>query len=683
MRKRILMLMMICTLLLTLSARAEDIYEQIDAALYRIVLRTAAGDTTLGSGVLYADSTTILTAEGCCREGELYAVGPDGEHKIQEARFPGGGLAILTLAAPSPAAPLAMAQENAQSLPFIFGANVQDERGTMPLYNVRADLQGKLRTLLFSSEEGLLPGAFLTDQNARITALITAQQMEGVGSYAGLGVQALGRLLAAKETESSSLLDCSLSFEDGRLTASWTDTPRTDGTYVITLLCDENQYYTTYETAFTERSLVIIPPPGHTYSVQVEHTSSEDAALPPDWARIKDYTLPLLPFRAFDFQAEYSMLSLPAGGKPSGSETPLTTFTPAVLTAPDRDIVLRADCSYAVSAPHAAALALEILPPDGQFFFDEQTITLTPDAAASDHILLPMDDLLASCARFSGNTLREGGYTLRFFLDGCLAGEFAFTVTADGEIPESSPVPALPAEEGFASQLAAKSDGGHITLTWDAASVPEGAKLRVYCLYGVNPYFSYQELETGAASAQLFAMPGYPVLAWAAWSKTGEFSPNLPIERQDQFIALDAAPASPLTAYSFRNIRIGLAASSDPQAAAGTDFLPQAPVTREMLSDRSTPIYFMTEDTYQISGTSDSHPLLIALITPDGLCFTDMGYYTFDLALQSSDLWLKDVSQLFADCEAIGGENAWPAGDYRLLYCIDGQIAGEFTFSLD
>ena len=68
MLKRILMLM-ISLMLLLMPAHAEGIYDQIDAALYQIILRTDAGDKPLGSGVLFADPATILTAGGCCAEG--------------------------------------------------------------------------------------------------------------------------------------------------------------------------------------------------------------------------------------------------------------------------------------------------------------------------------------------------------------------------------------------------------------------------------------------------------------------------------------------------------------------------------------------------------------------------------------------------------------------------------------
>ena len=681
MLKRILMLLMTVLLLLTLPAGAEELYDQIDAALYQIVLRTDAGDRLLGSGVLFADPSAILTAEGCCAEGTLYAIGTDGEYAVESITPVGSGAALLTLSSPASAAPLALAPEESQSLPFIFGTSAGGERGTMPLYKARADMRDGFYTLLFSSEKGLLPGSFLTDDQGRVTALITNQQMEGRGSYAALGVDALGKLLSTEEAADKGLLDCSFTWEDGQLTVSWTDTMHTEGVYIITLITEENQYYTTYEADIRERSLVITPPPGHTYSIQVQRAATEAEALAPDWDVLRDYTLPLLPFPAYHMQSECSLLSIPAGADVTGEEQPLTAFTTAALTAPDREVLLRVDCSYAIPAARTANLALELLAPDGQFFFDEQVIGLDPADAAADCFVFSLDALMDSCVEFSGGALLAGPHTVRFFLDGCIGGEYTFTVPAE-DAPAASPAPAGPAMEGFASGLRTTRENGLVTLTWDPASIPEGTKVRAYYLYDSNPYYIYLDPDSGTNSVQLFTVPGHQTAAWVIWSADGDFA----LSRQpgaDEFVLLNAVPEKPMTAHSFRNVRIGLAASADPLAGSSTAFLPQGPITREMLSDRSTPIYFMTEDTYQVGATSENHPLLIVLETPDGMCFVDLGYYIFDLMLQSSDLWVKDISKLFADYESFTGEAAWPAGEYRLLYCIDEQVAGEIRFTLE
>lgn len=680
MLKRILMLIMTLMLLLTLPANAEELYDQIDAALYQLVLRSDKGDKPLGSSVLFLEPSTLLTAEGCCAEGKLYAIGADGEYAVESAVSLGSGASLLTLAAPAAATPLTLASGDSQSLPYIFGTNAEGTRGTMPLYKARVGMRDGLYTLLLSSEEGMLPGAFLTDEQGCITALITNQQMEGRGSYAALGVDALRQLLSTEKEADKGFLDCALSWEDGELAISWADKMHTEGVYVVTLTAAENQYYTTYEADITERSLTITPPPGHTYGIQVQQAASEAEAMEPDWDTLRDYTLPLLPFSAYGMQAECAILSIPAGSETIDDESKLTAFTAANLTDPAREIYLRADCSYTIPALHTANLTLELIAPDGQFFFDEQLIDLDPADAAADSLYFSLDTVLDSCVEFSGGALQAGQHTLRFFLDGCIGGEYTFTVAEEGAAPAASP--AGPATEGFATGLSTTRDSGLVTLTWDAASIPAGAKVRAYYLYDSNPYYIYLDPDAGTNSVQLFTVPGHQTAAWVIWSADGDFS----LSRQpgaDEFVLLDAAPEEPITAHSFRNVRIGLAASADPKAPTSTDFLPQTPITREMLTDRTTPIYFMTEDTYQVGATSGDHPLLIVLETPDGMCFVDLGYYIFDRSLQSSDLWVKDISKLFSDYESFTGDTAWPAGEYRLLYCIDEKVAGEIKFTLE
>ena len=77
--KRLAALVLTVMLLFSLTAQAEsDLGVLLTNALYRIVLRTPEGDTTLGSAVLFADQKILLTAESCCVKGDLVAIGEDG-----------------------------------------------------------------------------------------------------------------------------------------------------------------------------------------------------------------------------------------------------------------------------------------------------------------------------------------------------------------------------------------------------------------------------------------------------------------------------------------------------------------------------------------------------------------------------------------------------------------------------
>lgn len=687
MRKRILMLTMALMLLLTASAGAEELYEKLGSALYRIVLRTEKGDTTLGSGVLFVDPSVLLTAAGCCAEGDLYAIGNDGEHAVLSRGLSESGAALLELATPSTSEPLLLADTDAQSLPYIFGAGSDGRSGPSPLYLVRQTLHGSRDALLLTGGEGLLPGAFLADTKGNIIALVLSQHMEGVGGYVALDSHELALALLEEDKAASNFLPATLSWADGHLNIAWEDKKRDIGVYVVTVSGDDNAYYTTYEAKPAERSMSLSFPPGHTYHIQVQWAKKESAALAPDWDAMEVITIPAIDYTAGGYQAECFLVSAPAGADSTASLAEMTTFTPAALTDPTRDILLQVRSCYTVSAKADVPMAVELTAPDGQFYFEEMTFTLDPAYGADDAFSLEMDELLASCAEFSGGVLKEGTYKVRFSLRGKVAGEYAFTVQADGTAsPAAAPsaAPASTVTSGFATGLTVKNENGLVTLSWDTASVPEGAKVHVYYFYEGNTYSTYYDMEPGSTAAKIFTVPGRRMMAWVSWATRGTPSPSMPSHSaKDQYILLEASQETPLIAHNFRNLRIGLTPSADPNAATAGKFLPQQTLTRKILSDRSTPLYFQTEDTYRVSATSEGHPLLIVLMTPDGMCFFDPGYYTFDLSLQKSDLWLKDVSKLFADYAAFVSVDSWPAGQYRILYCIDGKIAGEYAFTLE
>lgn len=687
MRKRVLLMIMTLLLLLTASAGAEEMYEKLNDALYRIVLRTDKGDTTLGSGVLFVDPSVILTAAGCCAEGDLYAIGADGEYAVASFGLSDSGVALLELAKPATGTPLLLTDSNAQSLPYILGASSEGRTGSVPLYLVRQTLHGSHDALLLTGGEGLLPGAFLADTKGGIIGLVLSQHMEGVGGYIALDSHELARALLEEEKTASNFLPATLSWADGRLNVSWQDGKRTKGVYVITVSGDNNVYYTTYEAKLADRSMSLSFPPGHTYYLQVQWAEKESAALSPDWDEMEVITIPAIDYTADSYQAKCFLVSAPAGADSTASLAEITTFTHASLTDPTRDILLHVESSYTVSAKADVPLAVELVGPDGQFYFEEMTFTFDPAYGTDDSFSLEMDELLASCTEFSGGNLKAGAYKVRFSLSGKVAGEYAFTVQeGDAASPAASPTaaPASAATSGFATGLAVKNESGLVTLSWDTASVPEGAKVHVYYFYEGNTYSTYYDMQPGSTSARIFTIPGRRMMAWVSWATRGTPKPDMPAHSaEDQYILLEATKETPLIAHGFKNLRIGLTPSADPNAATAGKFLPQQVLTRKILSDRSTPLYFQTEDSYRVSATSGEHPLLIVLMTPDGMCFFDPGYYTFDLSLQKSDLWLKDVSKLFADYGSFVSVDSWPAGEYRILYCIDGKVAGEYTFTLE
>lgn len=676
MTKRILLLILALLLLTGLSAAAENYEPPVDDALYRIVLRDAQGDTTLGTAVLYGDRQTLLTALACCAEGELYALGNDGEHAITSwEAVSGTNLAWMHLSAPAEAAPLTLSDGETSAMSYLFGTGSDGRMGAMPIYFIRLGRMDNQEQWVISGEEGLMPGSMLLDEKGRLLGLITAQRAEGLGAYAGPSIRALNRLLAASD-EASPFLDAQLAWEEGHLLISWEDEAHRNGSYVISLSADDNSYYTDFDQPVSEKSADLILPPGHTYFVQVQWVRRVRDAVPPDWDTTLPLTIPRTAYAANGFSQTCYLASAPRGMEILGVLPETAEVTRAAMADKKTAFYLQVKSSYAAGTSGEVPMALELIAPDGQVYFEELVFRFLPDSAGDDHFALSLDDLLASCAEFSGGQLLTGVYQIRYSLSGQVAGECTFTLTDDGTAAEPAPT------SGYAAGLKASRENGAITLTWDSAAIPEGAQVWCFVAYDGCPLLSFSKMAPGIAEWKGYDIPGQGALLWVYWSMTDEASYAVP-QGSGSSLWLDALPEEALTAYGFRNVRIGLMPSADPAAEEKGVFLPQQPLTREMLSDRSTPLYFQTEDTYQISEASGDHPMVIVLQTPEGLRMNALFGYSFDPSLQASDMWLMDISSLFEAYETVTGSAAWPAGTYRILYCIDGQIAGEFTFTLD
>ncbi len=374
------------------------------------------------------------------------------------------------------------------------------------------------------------------------------------------------------------------------------------------------------------------------------------------------------------------LASTPKGVEPAGALEPMA-LTAAALADPACDVYLQVRSSYRVAEEIVLPMTVELIAPDGQFYFEEMSFIFDPALGEDDSFAVPVGELIDNCNTFSGG-LRTGEYLVRCAIGGRIAGEYAFTLQEAGEIPAAAEEETEPAKYGVIPGLQAEEKSGVVIVDWANADVPEGATVTLYSMCAGNPYYNYQEYENNAPQAEVFCVPGRRMMIWAVWALEHPETPPMP-SQNEEFVLMDVPAAAPLTENGFRNIRLGVAPSKDPEAEGKGAWLKEIPLTREILTDRSTPLYFQTEDTYQVGATSEGHPLSLILLTPEGFCFLEPGYYIYDAALQASDLWLRDISALFAAYESICGDAAWPAGEYRLQYLIDGRLAGEYAFTLE
>lgn len=430
MSKRMISLLLIfCLLLCSCPVHAEDaVYERIYNALYRIVHRTEEGDVTLGSGVLFMDQQVVLTAESCCRDANLFAVGSDGEHAVQAMEKAGeSGVVLLELATPAAAEPLGLADYNAEMIYSIFGADAYYNVGAVPLYQI---LYGKYReqdSLVLSSEEGLLPGAVTVDDQGNVVTLSLAQQAEGYGMYVALDADNIYAALTGS-SGAEQFLPLQVSWNGGYLTIAWTDAAHNDGLYVITISGDENYYYTTYEVECAQRSIQFAVPPGHTYYVQAQWAASAAAAVPPDWNAMTLYTVPEKEMTLYGFTQECYLASAPAGQEVNVVLPEMSPVTAAALVDARNVRYLQVINRYDVNQEIECPMALELISPDGQFFFSEHLYLFMPEYETNDFFAMQLDDLIETCIEFSGNSLPKGEYRVRYAIAGRIAGEYTFTV---------------------------------------------------------------------------------------------------------------------------------------------------------------------------------------------------------------------------------------------------------------
>lgn len=678
MKKRIISLLLTLMMLFSLPVLAEDDVEEIISnAAYRIVLRTEEGDRLLGSAVLFIENNVLLTAESCCVDGDLYAIGADGEHPIVAWEVAQGtSIALMEMGTPSTAKPLVFARESSRTLPYVFGFNPEGKFTAVPLHQaLRTVYQGK-DLVVFAAEEGMMPGAFAADTDGNITGLVVAQQTDGKGMYIAYDPQDIyNAMMNANSVDR--FCDIMLSWENGVLLVTWEDEERTGGSYAVTVTADDNHYYTVYGKNAADRSCEFLLPPGHTYYVQVQWVEEGEKAVEPVWNAMTTINVREDLFSEYGFVQSCWVTQLPSGQVVPHEAPAMEVLTTGMLQDASVETFLQINCQYRVIEQKELPMVVELFAPDGQFFFTGMSFVFDPELQEMDLAAVSVQDLLAECASFSNGSLQPGRYTLSYYIGGMFAGECSFVVE-EGAAPARAPE-----TSGFITDLTLTEKPGEVTVSWDNASLPEGAAVMVFGLCSGNTYYNYREMAPGETETVFFTVPGRRLSIWAVWYTDDVKQHRVPERTGDAYFIVEAEPEAAYTLNGFTNHHVSVVPSKDAAAAMRNELLPVEPITREAILDPDTYIFFQTRDTYQVSETSSNHPLAIVLITPDGLCFVEYGYYIFDTSLQQGDQWLQDMSGLFNSYTSLSGDKAWIPGEYRILYCIDGQIAGQYTFVLE
>ncbi|MBR3763202.1 MAG: hypothetical protein IKK57_01450 [Clostridia bacterium] len=240
-------------------------------------------------------------------------------------------------------------------------------------------------------------------------------------------------------------------------------------------------------------------------------------------------------------------------------------------------------------------------------------------------------------------------------------------------------------DEAILLDVEVRWEQGEYLVDWSRSTgvvLPEKPVYTVCFSALCNPYMSRLTVTDGSTSAALPAIPGAKTLIWVICSSERLAAPLYP-EQEGQSVLATPPDPQPMTEHGFRNLRLSVTPGEPGYDGFTKDFLPQQPITRDVLNDENTIFYFQTEDAYTVDETIEDNPLLILLRTPEGYVFGYDSSYIFMPEYAESDLWLSDMSNAFAEYRQFAGANAWPAGEYVVQYLINGCEAGRFTFTLD
>lgn len=441
MKKRTLAALLVMLLALgCLSARAERLPE----GLFRIVCRDAQGqDTLLGTAVLM-EGNTLLTAASVARcDGQLMAVGPAREYPVLAAVIPPEqpGVALLGLAEQPSELPVALAGDMAS-----VSWAALEESGTMacaPVEQASIITLGGQECLLYTAREGLLPGGVLVNEKGELLCLTVASYAEGVGRYVALEASELLTLLpgandfSTAQPESGQVTGFTVTAEAGVLTVDWSACGVTleEGEQLTVALYDTGNTFLNGITPSTgETSISQAAVPGRTYEVAVLRSRGEPDFSSSWYNSAVQITLPEAePFDRYQFRNEELYLGCApleqAEEALNQQVEPIDPITAQSLTDPAQAVFLQATSTYQVEKEAAATAVIALFTPENYCFFTEGGFLFLPELCAGDVWNMEITDLIDHYLEFSPTGgMSPGAYSLRFYLDGALAGELMWTL---------------------------------------------------------------------------------------------------------------------------------------------------------------------------------------------------------------------------------------------------------------
>ncbi|MBQ7848885.1 MAG: hypothetical protein IJ343_04100 [Clostridia bacterium] len=449
MMKRILTLLLVLLLLpVSVPARAAD---AVPEALYRIVLRTEDGDRTLGTAVLFGSQQMLLTVRGCWQEGELYAIGADGEHRISyRGEIIGSQLITLGLATQSAAQPLPVTTAEYLTDFTLYGASASGGMTAMQVTASRVTVIDDRAEALVTAQEGMLPGAVMLGGDGGLACITAYQYGEALGTYAAIADTTLGRLSSTADEEPQThapgpdapqlLKDFSVTVAEGRLTVDWSEAltaPVTEETvFTVYASIVTNPYLSYDKVTGGETSTSFLAVPGTEVMVWVVRSEGEltEAVSPASSAEVRFAAVP--PAEPFTLNGFRNLRCGVTTGAPGLEGTP-AEFLPQValnretLSDPEAVFYFQTEDAYQVAAEDDAhSLLISLYMPGGEVYFYQSGYIFMPEMNGSDLWVADITSIFEDYARFTLENQRwpAGEYVFAYTIDGREVARIPFTL---------------------------------------------------------------------------------------------------------------------------------------------------------------------------------------------------------------------------------------------------------------
>ena len=441
MKKRLLAVLLAMLLALgCLPAHAES----IPAGLFRLICRDAQGqDTLLGTAVLIEGSTLLTAASAARCDGQLLAVGPEGEYAVLAAVNPPEqpGVALLGLAEQPSESPVALAGDTAS----VFWA-AATENGTMACALVeQASIitLGGQGCLLYTAQEGLLPGSVLVNEKGELLCLTVASYAEGVGRYVAISASDLldalpgAKDLPTAQMASGQVTGFTVEADRGIVTVDWSACGVTleEGEQLMVVLYDTgNTFLDGITPSAGETSISQAAVPGRTYDVAILRSREEPDFSSSWYNSAVQISMPEAePFDRYQFRNEE--LYLGCAPLEQAEEAlyqkvePIDQINAQSLTDLEQAVFLQATSTYQVEKEAAATAVIALFTPEDYCLFTVGGFLFLPELCAEDVWNMEITDLIDHYLEFSPTgSMSPGQYSLRFYLDGALAGELSWTL---------------------------------------------------------------------------------------------------------------------------------------------------------------------------------------------------------------------------------------------------------------